>query len=58
VLRERTESLLLCKVEPLNLKSFSNLYLPRFYWRVIAKADTSIGEVIFEFLPFLQPRDR
>jgi len=52
VLRERAESLLLCKVEPLNLKSFSNLYFSRFYRRVIAKAGTSIGKVIFEFLPF------
>ena len=31
VLRERTESLLLCKVEPLNLKPFSDLYLFRFW---------------------------
>jgi hypothetical protein len=53
VLRERAQSLLLCKVETLDLKPFSHSYLFRLYWRVIAKAGTGIGKILFEFLSFL-----
>ena len=53
MLPESTESLLLGQVEPLCLKPVSNQQFSRSYWCVIAKANASISQIVFEFLAFL-----
>jgi len=53
MLPESTESLLLGKVEPLCLKPVSHQQFSRSYRCVITKANTSISQIISEFLAFL-----
>jgi hypothetical protein len=52
VLSESTQSLLLCKLELLDLQPFGNRHSSFCRWRRIAEPRTSSGKIVFEFLSF------